>query len=211
MDHSPPGSSVQFTARTLPWIAMPSSRAFPDPGIEPSSLTSPALAGGFFTTSTTWEAPFLPPRVMLPPQIYHHSLPEDITAISLPTGGRTAVFSQGPPTLPRWHLFFFPFQQYKCNLRHTTEAAPTKSVLVDLTVSLFANCKHGLKLLLPPSWSLRVLGLSDSKFPITGRRGWRVVLSSCSSAKSLWPETALCMKESKFPPELKINVFWGKS
>ena len=28
----------------------------PDPGIEPSSLMSSALAGGFFTTSTTWEA-----------------------------------------------------------------------------------------------------------------------------------------------------------
>ena len=28
----------------------------PDPGIEPSSLTSPASAGGFFTTNTTWKA-----------------------------------------------------------------------------------------------------------------------------------------------------------
>ena len=28
----------------------------PDPGIELESLTSPALAGGFFTTGTTWEA-----------------------------------------------------------------------------------------------------------------------------------------------------------
>ena len=27
-----------------------------DPGIEPASLMSPALAGGFFITSTTWEA-----------------------------------------------------------------------------------------------------------------------------------------------------------
>ena len=27
-----------------------------DPGIEPASLMSPALAGGFFTTSTSWEA-----------------------------------------------------------------------------------------------------------------------------------------------------------
>jgi len=27
----------------------------PNPGIEPRSLTSPALAGGFFTTSATWE------------------------------------------------------------------------------------------------------------------------------------------------------------
>ena len=26
-----------------------------DPGIVPASLTSPALAGGFFTTSATWE------------------------------------------------------------------------------------------------------------------------------------------------------------
>ena len=28
----------------------------PDPEIEPVSLMSPALAGGFFATSTTWEA-----------------------------------------------------------------------------------------------------------------------------------------------------------
>ena len=28
-----------------------------NPGIEPVSLMSPALAGGFFTTSATWEAP----------------------------------------------------------------------------------------------------------------------------------------------------------
>ena len=35
----------------------------PDPGIEPESLTSPALAGGFFTTSAPWEAPVLPTRL----------------------------------------------------------------------------------------------------------------------------------------------------
>ena len=29
----------------------------PYPGIKPTSLMSPALAGGSFTTSTTWEAP----------------------------------------------------------------------------------------------------------------------------------------------------------
>ena len=31
----------------------------PDPGVEPTPLISPALAGGFFTTSAAWEAPFL--------------------------------------------------------------------------------------------------------------------------------------------------------
>ena len=29
----------------------------PDPGMEPMSLMSPALAGGFFTTGAIWEAP----------------------------------------------------------------------------------------------------------------------------------------------------------
>ena len=32
------------------WAATSSSRDLPDPGIEPRSLVSPALAGGFFTT-----------------------------------------------------------------------------------------------------------------------------------------------------------------
>ena len=31
----------------------------PDPGIEPVSLIPPALVGGFFTTSATWEAQIL--------------------------------------------------------------------------------------------------------------------------------------------------------
>ena len=37
-------------------LPCPPPRDLPDPGIEPVSLTSPALAGVFFTTSTTWEA-----------------------------------------------------------------------------------------------------------------------------------------------------------
>ena len=31
----------------------------PDPGMEPASLMLPALAGGFFTTSDTWEVAHL--------------------------------------------------------------------------------------------------------------------------------------------------------
>ena len=34
----------------------PSPGYLPDPGIEYASLKSPELAGGFFTTSATWEA-----------------------------------------------------------------------------------------------------------------------------------------------------------
>ena len=57
--HSLPGSSVHgiLQARILKWIAMPSPGDLPDPGIKPMSPMSPALAGGFFTTPNTWEAP----------------------------------------------------------------------------------------------------------------------------------------------------------
>ena len=38
------------------WLPCPLPGHLPDSGIEPTSLVFPALAGGFFTTSTTWEA-----------------------------------------------------------------------------------------------------------------------------------------------------------
>ena len=40
------------------WSGLPCSPLgdLPNPGIEPASPMSPALAGGFFTTSATWEA-----------------------------------------------------------------------------------------------------------------------------------------------------------
>ena len=55
----PPGFSVHgiLQARILEWIAMGD---LPNPGIKPEFLMSPAFAGGFFTTSMTWEASFLP-------------------------------------------------------------------------------------------------------------------------------------------------------
>ena len=56
MDCNPPGSSVHgiLQARILEWVAIPFSRNLPNPGIK---AWSPALADGFFTTSTTWQAP----------------------------------------------------------------------------------------------------------------------------------------------------------
>ena len=59
MDCSPPSSSVQgiSQARILEWVASLHPGDLPYPGIEPASLTSRVLAGGFFTTSTTWEFP----------------------------------------------------------------------------------------------------------------------------------------------------------
>ena len=57
MDCSPLGSSIHgiLQARMLEWVAMPFLGPLPNLGIELMSLTSAALAAGFFTTSATWE------------------------------------------------------------------------------------------------------------------------------------------------------------
>ena len=54
---NPPGSSVHgiLQARILQWGALPFSKGSLQPGFEPMSLMSPALAGGFFMPSFTWE------------------------------------------------------------------------------------------------------------------------------------------------------------
>ena len=52
IDCSPPASSVHgvFQARILEWLPFPPPGDLPNPGIEPVSLVSPALAGCFFTS-----------------------------------------------------------------------------------------------------------------------------------------------------------------
>ena len=58
LDCSSPGSSFHgiLQARILE-LPCPPPGDLPNVGIKPTSLMSPALAGGFLTTSTTWEAP----------------------------------------------------------------------------------------------------------------------------------------------------------
>ena len=53
--------SIEFPRQEY-WSGLPRPppEDLPDPGIEPKSLMSPALAGGFFTASTTWEASSTP-------------------------------------------------------------------------------------------------------------------------------------------------------
>ena len=51
--------SIKQFSRQEYWSGLPFSPSgdLPDPGTKTVSLVSPALAGRFFTTSTTWEAP----------------------------------------------------------------------------------------------------------------------------------------------------------
>ena len=58
MDCSLPGSSVHGILQARYWSGLPCSSPedLPNPGIKPATPPSPALAGGFFTTSTILEA-----------------------------------------------------------------------------------------------------------------------------------------------------------
>ena len=58
MGCSPPGSLSMGYPRQEYWRALlfSSPGDLPNPGMEPESLMSPALASGFFTISATWQA-----------------------------------------------------------------------------------------------------------------------------------------------------------
>ena len=74
MDCSPRGLSVQgiLQARILEWVAMPFSRASSRPRDQAPISCVSCVAGGFFTTSATWEAP------LKDNNIFYHSRAVDI-------------------------------------------------------------------------------------------------------------------------------------
>ena len=51
--------SMEFSRQEY-WsgVPFPTPGNLPNPGTEPTSLVSPVLAAGFFTTRTTWEASY---------------------------------------------------------------------------------------------------------------------------------------------------------
>ena len=116
MDQAP--LSVEFSRQEY-WSELPhpSPWDLPDPGIEPLSLASPALAGGFFATSATWEAQagfslahtssWKSLCSVLPAQLYMtscHDNPGKVTSCGT-WGMRTRMFKAKPRLyLGRWQL-----------------------------------------------------------------------------------------------------------
>ena len=60
MDYSPPGPAIYgiLQARILEWVATPFSKGFSSPRDQTAFPVAPSLAGGFFTTTNAWEAPY---------------------------------------------------------------------------------------------------------------------------------------------------------
>ena len=129
MDCNPPGSSACgiLQARILEGVAVGSPTGnLPHQGIEPKSLMSPALAGRFFTTSTSWEA------------LTHNRHPQQeckVCAFS-PSNGLLLSFS-GSELCRLWICHCFPTQERQ----NILEALPTHPTPSHLIVSRF-----------PPDW-----------------------------------------------------------
>ena len=101
-------------------LPCPSPGDLPDPGIEPMALTSPELAGGFFTTSATWEAPILG----------HASHFICLTPLSYPHQPVTLPLSSGVNLLffpPSWFICFSPIAT---EAEGKTDSTPVCSLLI---------------------------------------------------------------------------------
>ena len=106
MDCNPPGSSVHGIFQQEYWSGLPCPAPgdLPNPRIEPTSLTSPALASGFFTTSTTWEAQIqkqVQEKNYTPTPQPQSSLISPGTSPTSPQYGSTEQF----PSLPHPHEY----------------------------------------------------------------------------------------------------------
>ena len=89
MDCNPPGSSVHWTLQARYWSGLP----FPppgdlsNPGIEPASPVSPALAGRFLTMSATWE---------VQRGTREHPREQHLSPVNKPTGKKVYAFKMTP-------------------------------------------------------------------------------------------------------------------
>ena len=63
--HQAPLSMGFFRQEYWSGLPCPPPGDLPNPGIEPTVLMSPALAGRSFNTGATWEAPYLPLLLLL--------------------------------------------------------------------------------------------------------------------------------------------------
>ena len=80
----------------------------PDPGIKPTTLTSPALAEGFFTSHTTWEAPCMLSHSVVSDSLQPHRLPLTSSSVDGDSPGRNTrvgchALLQGIFPAQRWN------------------------------------------------------------------------------------------------------------
>ena len=106
----------------------PSPGDLPNPGIKPASLISPALAGGFFITNVTWEAPEIYYGMFQTSKIrvfFFFSLPPDTTLAQDST-----IPGQLPQLLNDLLICFLTFLPAVQHISHTAATLYAKKVKV---------------------------------------------------------------------------------
>ena len=83
-------------------LSFPPPGDLPDPGMEPMSIMSPALVGGFFTTSVTWEGPAA---------LENNVITETILATVEPTNYFKGLYSKLLSNVLTKHLYLILFAE----------------------------------------------------------------------------------------------------
>ena len=117
MDHRPPGSSVHriLQARTLEWVALPSSRRSSRPRDGTSISYVSCIDWGFFTSSTTWES-FVWTSYKWKWQCSGGGRESFLSTLSESRGGAHSccLFSSGPESRGLFHCLFGPAETRWC-------------------------------------------------------------------------------------------------
>ena len=103
-------------------LPFPPPGDLPDPGMEPMSLMSPALVGGFFTTSVTWEGAAA---------LENNVITETILATVEPTNYFKGLYSKPLNNILTKHLYLILFAEnlkpiYSNSTKAEIEAKPSQ-------------------------------------------------------------------------------------
>ena len=149
----------------------------PDSGIKPRSLMSPALSGGFFTASATWESPFVKNQFC---SVSHSVMPD-----SLQPHGLQHTRPPRPLPTPRVYSNSCPLSHW-CHLTILSYVNPF-SCLQSFPASGSFQMKAVLPIRWPKYWSFSFNISPSNEYSglISFRIDWLDLLSVQGTLKSL--------------------------
>lgn len=160
---------------------------------------------------------FLLPRVVLSPEFCHHRLQwkylwhteQPLQPFVSQQQDEQLSSPKGPSRLPRWYLFFFPEMRMQSHAPSRSSAnkvysgQPHKQPHYLVTANMVWSCYPCRAEVF--EWQGRVI--ENSRLWAEGDEELFIALVHLLKASG----HKQFLKESKFLPQLKINVFWGKS
>ena len=153
-------------------LPCPSPGDLPDPGIEPTSLTSSALAVRPFTTSTTWEALVIAYEYILL-QIRSDQISHSVVSDSLRPHESQHARPPWPSPTPRVHSDSCPSSQW-CHPAISSSVVPFSSCPQSLPASRVFSNESIVHMRWPKYWSFSFSIIPSKEIPglISFRTDW---------------------------------------